>query len=103
METRTLIDQITIEPQTGQTLIRMLKQVIADDGVTVLSTGYHRTSIGPDTDPSAQMAAVNAHLAQMGYPAAKAEDVAVLTTALEPLASHRAVKAQEIEAARPKK
>ena len=79
MQTRTILDRIEIEPQTGNVTIRMLKQ-IADAGGKVLASEYHRTSIGPQTDPSSHMDAVNAHLATMGYPALSDEDVAHIKT-----------------------
>ena len=94
METRTIIDKIEIEPQTGNVGVRMRKQVLADNG-EVLSDGYHRTMIDAGGDPDTQIAAVNAHLAAMGFPAIKTEDVAVLNSAMAPLSTLRATKAQE--------
>ena len=79
MQTRTILDRIEIEPQTGTIAVRMLKQ-IADESGKVLGSEYHRTSIGPDTDPVVQMAAVNAHLATMGYPALSEEDMTHIKT-----------------------
>jgi len=94
MQTRTIIDRIEIEPQTGNVGVRMLKQIIDDQGL-VLSSQYHRTVIDAGTDPAAQMAAVNVHLGTMGYPAVKVEDRAVLDAAIAPLGSLRATKVQE--------
>ena len=68
MHTRTILDRIEIEPQTGNITLRLLKQVANDDG-TVLASDYHRTSIAPDADADVHLAAVNAHLIKMGYPA----------------------------------
>jgi hypothetical protein len=102
MQTRTIIDRIEIEPQTGNVGVRMRKQVITDDG-TLIANDYHRTVIDAGADPAAQMAAVNAHLATMGFPAAKSEDVAVLNAAVTPLASHRAAKAREARVKAPDK
>lgn len=95
MQKRTIIDRIEIELQTGNVGVRMLKQIIEDDGVTVLSSDYHRTMIDASGDPAATMSAVNAHLAMMGYPSVKAEDHAVLNSAIGPLASVRAAKSAE--------
>ena len=94
MQARTVIDRIEIEPQTGNVGVRMLKQIVADDG-SVLSSQYHRTMIGAATDPAQQMAAVNVHLGTLGFPAVKNEDLVVLDTVLAPLESYRATKAQE--------
>lgn len=95
MQLRTIVDQIIIEPQTGNVGVRMRKQVLADDGVTVLASEYHRTMIDAGADPASQMAAVNAHLATMEFPAVKTEDQAVLNSAIAPLASLRSTKAAE--------
>ena len=101
MQTRTLIDKIEIEPETGNIGVRMRKQVIGDaiDAQTgqpvVLANEYHRTMIEAGADPEAQMTAVNAHLIAMGYAAVKAEDLSVLTSALSPLAKLRAAKARD--------
>ena len=94
MKTQTIIDRIEIEPQTGNVGVRLRKEILADDG-SVLSSDYHRTTIDASTDPAAQMAAVNTHLTALGYPAVTAEDLAMLHSALRPLASLRAGKAHE--------
>lgn len=49
----------------GTLLIRLKKQVIVDG--EVLKEEWHRTSITPGVDPAEQMAAVNNHLATMGF------------------------------------
>lgn len=109
MQTRTIIDKIEIEPQTGNVGVRIRKQVI-DETKTDPSTGdklvlaseYHRTMIGAGADQATQMAAVNAHLATMGFPAVKAEDHAALNAVIAPLASLRSTKAAEQVAKGPK-
>ncbi len=98
MEKRTIIDRIEIDPQTGIVGVRMLKQIIDDDGKTVLASEYHRTTITASADPAAQIAAVNTDLSRKGFATAKVEDVAVLNSALAPLASLRSTKAQEAQA-----
>jgi hypothetical protein len=80
MHTRTILDRIEIEPQTGNVAVRILKQ-IADDSGQVLTSQLHRTSIAPKTDPSMHMAAVNTHLATMGYPALSDADLARISAA----------------------
>ncbi len=93
MEAKTIIDEIAFEPPSGVTRIRMRKQVV--DGDKVLASEYHRTSIDADGDGPAQIAAVNAHLAQLGFPAVTTEDAAMVSAIMSPLATHRAVKAVE--------
>ena len=104
MQTRTIIDRVEIEPQTGNIGIRIRKQVINEavidpqtGGAAIVANDYHRTMIAPNADAVAQMAAVNAHLATMGYPAIKAEDVTLLNDALTsaPVAALRTAKAAE--------
>jgi len=94
MQTRTIIDRIEIEPQTGNVGVRIRKQIVADDGI-ILSSDYHRMMIDAGSDPAAQIAAVNAHLAAMGFAPVEPEDVSLLSSALAPLAGHRAAKAEE--------
>jgi len=95
MQKRTIIDRIEIEPQTGNIAVRMRKQVVDDDGA-VLASEYHRAMIEAElADPAALLALVDGHLATLGFPAVKAEDRAVLDTALATFDSLRAEKAQE--------
>jgi len=93
MQTRTILDRIEIEPQTGNVFVKIQKQIV--DGDQILASQPHRTVIEPGVTPAAQMALVNAHLASMGYPAVNATDVAVLDAALVHLAGHRADKAAD--------
>src|SRR5215510_11601058 len=97
MQTRTIIDRIEIEPQTGKVGVRIRKQIVADNGA-VLSSDYHRTTIDAGGDPDKQMDAVNVHLATMGYPAVTTEDLSVLTSAMVPISSLRAAKAKDVRA-----
>jgi hypothetical protein len=80
MHTRTILDRIEIEPQTGNVAVRILKQ-IADQSGQVLASPIHRTSLAPKTHLATHMAAVNAHLAAMGYPALSDADVARISAA----------------------
>lgn len=95
MQKRTIIDRIEIEPQTGNVGVRMLKQIVDDDGSTILASDYHRAMIDASGDPVSAMTAVNAHLAMMGFPSVKAEDHAALNAAIAPLSSLRSAKAAE--------
>jgi hypothetical protein len=101
MQARTIIDKIEIDPQTGNVGVRMRKQVVADNGA-VIASEYHRTMIDAAGDPATQISLVNAHLATLGYPSVKAEDVAVLNGALAApsIADLRTAKAQELAAKR---
>lgn len=62
---RVVLSQIEITPD-GTLQVRLDKQVV--EGDQVLSREYHRTAIPPGTKVQDQMAFVNAHLAQMGWP-----------------------------------
>jgi hypothetical protein len=94
MPTRTIIDKIEIELQTGIIGVRMQKQTLDDLG-QLLKFEYHRTAIAPGGDATAQMAAVSLHLSAMGFPAPESKDADVLGTSLASLASFRTQKAQE--------
>lgn len=93
MQTRTVVDLITIEPQTGNVGVRMRKE-IRDDSGSLMTFEYHRTMIAPDTDVALQMAAVNAHLVKMSYPAVKTEERSVLDSAIASIAPLRESKTQ---------
>jgi hypothetical protein len=74
--TATVMD--SIEPDAnGNVMFRLRKDVLDDKGA-VVSSGFHRSAIGPTTDIADQVAAVNAHLATMGYPPISGEDVAAI-------------------------
>ena len=62
LEKKTIIDQIEIT-RNGTLQIRFGKQIL-EDGKEI-SCQWHRTSLEPGEDLDAQLAAVNAHLAQM--------------------------------------
>jgi hypothetical protein len=94
METRTIIDRIEIDVQTGNVGVRMRKQILDDQG-HVLANDYHRTMIDAATDSAKQMEAVNAHLATMGFPAVRASDHKVLTDVMPTLETLRAQKVEE--------
>lgn len=66
IEKQTKLDRMEIL-SNGVIQIRLAKQIV-EDGV-VISQSWHRTVIPPVTNPSDQMAAVNTHLIQMGFPA----------------------------------
>ena len=68
---RTVINQIEVT-EPGHLQIRLSKQIV-EDGVVLMSE-YHRTSVECGGDVAAQMAAVNAHLTQMGCAAVTTKD-----------------------------
>lgn len=61
MHKQTLIDQIEVT-RDGTLGVRIAKEVIDDDGVTVLQRGWHRTTLPPGIDIDKQMEAVNLNL-----------------------------------------
>lgn len=65
MPRQTVLDQIEIRGD-GTINVRFDKQVV--DAGDILAREWHRTSFAPGDDIDAQMAVVNAHLAQLGYP-----------------------------------
>jgi len=65
IEKRVVLSQIEVQPD-GTIQVRLEKQVVEDD--VVLSREYHRTVITPLTKVDSQFAAVNSHLAEMGWP-----------------------------------
>jgi len=93
METRTIIDRIEIEPQTGNVGVRMRKQVVDDQG-HVLASEYHRTMIHAATDPIKQMDVVNEHLTALGFPAVRQVDHKVLNDVMPALETLRAQKVE---------
>lgn len=62
------------EPHRSGVLGVKIAILLVDDGQEI-DCKWHRTSIPADIDPAAQMAAVNEHLASMGYPAVSQEDI----------------------------
>lgn len=70
---RVIVDQIEIA-RDGHIQIRLKKQII--DGAETFDLGYHRTIVEVGGNVDAQVATLNAHLAQMGFPAIQAEEIA---------------------------
>lgn len=71
LDRRTVISQREIAAD-GTVQVRFEKLIV--DGDAVVSRQYHRASFQPGTPVAAQMAAVNAHLVQMGEaPVAESE------------------------------
>lgn len=75
MEKRARLDRIDIEPD-GTLLLRMQKEVVVDG--EVVARQPHRTSINPIMDNAKQFAAVNSHLATLGYGAMSADDMGLV-------------------------
>lgn len=69
---QTIVDQIEITRE-GHLQIRMKKYII--DGNDRFELGYHRTIVEVDGDVDAQMAAVNDHLALMGFGEISSEEI----------------------------
>ena len=74
MPKQLIIDQIEVT-SNGTVQVRMHK--LSSDGDLI---GNHRTSLPPATDITAQVAAVNAHMATENYSAISDADVVKLTT-----------------------
>ena len=73
IEKKTIIDQIEIT-RNGTVQVRFGLLLLEDGQET--DSKWHRTGFPPGHDITAQIAAVNAHLAQMGKPSVSAEDSA---------------------------
>jgi hypothetical protein len=67
---RVVLSQLEVQPD-GTIQVRLDKQVVEDDNV--LSREYHRTVLPPGIEVDQQMALVNAHLEQMGWPPVETE------------------------------
>lgn len=67
-----ILNQITLCAD-GSVGVQLMKQII-DDGEVIFQEP-HRTVVDCFGDVEAQMAAVNAHLAKMGFPAVSVEGV----------------------------
>lgn len=80
MQTRTIVDKIELEPQSGVVGIRMRKQIV--NGEKVMSEQYHRTTVAPGADVDTQMALVNAHLVADGYPPVQEGDMTRINSAV---------------------
>ena len=76
IEKKTIIDQIEIT-RNGTVQVRF-GLLLLEDG-TEIDSKWHRTAFHPGHDVAAQIAAVNAHLAQMGKPAVSESDAAYIT------------------------
>jgi hypothetical protein len=60
-----VLSQIEVLP-SGVVRVRLEKQVVEDG--QILAMQYHRTLVEPGVDPDVQFAAVDAHLASLGFP-----------------------------------
>lgn len=72
MEAKTILDKIEIEYPSGMLFFRVQKQVV-NNGVVMMQEP-HRSSLIAGGDHHAQLALVDQHLAQMGYPPISSED-----------------------------
>lgn len=96
LEKRTTVNQIEIT-ESGTIQVRIAKRVV--DGDQVFSSEWHRTAFDPTTDIDAQMAAVNAHLAQMGWPAVPDADTQKIKDHANVARTPEVVKAYEAQQA----
>ncbi|MFQ5880562.1 MAG: hypothetical protein ACE5IZ_10370 [Dehalococcoidia bacterium] len=87
IERRTIVDQVEAT-RSGIIQLRFRKEVVEDGNV--LAFEYHRTSLEPGVALATQMALVNTHLQQMGYPQVEASDVARAQTFVD---AYRAAQA----------
>ena len=67
-----VLSQIEVQPD-GTLQVRFDKRVV--DGTEVFSHEYHRTVVPPGISVDKQMAAVNAHLAEMSWPPVAREHI----------------------------
>src|SRR4051794_5125285 len=78
MEKRVVLDQIEIKSD-GDVFMRLLKQIVDDDGVTVINgvgAGEpHRSVVEPHINVADQFNTVNAHLKHMGWPEVPAAEI----------------------------
>lgn len=72
MQKQTIVDQIEVQ-RDGTLHIRLACLIM--DGEEVLSRHYHRTALAPGGNLKEQMAAVNAHLAQMKFAAVSDDEI----------------------------
>ncbi len=77
---KTVVDQIEVT-RNSSLQIRIALEVL--NGETIANSKWHRTSIPPGGEVAAQMAAVNAHLFQMGEPPVSEADIAKITAHAE--------------------
>lgn len=87
IEKRTVVDQVEIL-RTGHIQVR-LGLLLLEDGREI-DCKWHRFSAGPERDVDAQIAAVNAHLAEMGRPEVDAEGVSLIRAVVEAVHSPEA-------------
>ncbi len=87
---QTVLEQIEVNVLNGYTFIQWRKQLVADNG-TVVASEPHRTALAPEqympdgtllppTDRSAQLANVDAHLAELGFPPTSPADRALIAS-----------------------
>jgi hypothetical protein len=85
---RTILDHIEIDQKTGSVFVELRKEGGPRDGP-------HRTVIEPGVAVADQVAAVNAHLARMGYPSADLDAIGQIEAEVATIAPLRATKAAE--------
>jgi hypothetical protein len=100
LEKKTVLDRIEIDAD-GHVFMRLQKQIVEDG--EVLFSEFHRSVIAPGQTPEAQVASVNSHLVQMGFPEIPAADQARLASHTAAEAQKRAVTLSKLDANSPAK
>lgn len=77
MTRKTVLDRVEIT-RNGSAQVRFAKEIW--DGTELVASAWHRTVIDLGDDADTQLAAVSAHLTQMGYPEVSAADIGSIKT-----------------------
>lgn len=91
---RTIIEKIEVDIQTGYIGLKMLKQVVDNDGKVIFSEP-HRASISPTVNPPEIMAVIHADLNRRGFPNAPPSEIALMEQTIGSMNTLRAQKAVE--------
>ncbi|MER9164410.1 hypothetical protein [Mesorhizobium sp. M0715] len=92
MQKEILLDQVTLCAD-GSVGIKLFKRVLNDDG-SVLFSEPHRTSVDVLVEVNDQVALVNSHLEQMGFPHVPDSATAMVTKLVKLHRADPAVKAR---------
>lgn len=90
LEKRTVLDRIEVV-STGHVFVKLLKQVV--DGSEILQSEPHRSGFDPLMAVSYQVALINEHLAQMGWPPIDKADIAAVSSHAKVARTPKRVKA----------
>ena len=73
MELNTKLSKIEIDVESGMVSLKFMKEVV--NGNTIIFSEPHRVTMENSQNLDAIMVGVNNHLIDMGFPAAKANDI----------------------------